>query len=223
MQYEQTLARVETYFDKTATKTWERLTSDAPVSRIRQTVRLGRDQMRARLISALPADVRGLRILDAGCGVGQLSAELARAGAQVVGVDISPALIDIAKRRLDQAVSPNVQFIAGDMLTQDLGEFDYIVAMDSLIYYRADVLGQTLTNLKKRCKNSVIFTVAPKTPLLMVMWYAGKLAPRSDRSPVMVPHSIKGLQRHVGPDKTVSNLGRIHSGFYISQALEFSA
>ncbi|NDD43791.1 MAG: magnesium protoporphyrin IX methyltransferase, partial [Rhodobacteraceae bacterium] len=35
MSYNQTLLRVETYFDKTATKTWERLTSDAPVSRIR--------------------------------------------------------------------------------------------------------------------------------------------------------------------------------------------
>ena len=49
MSYNQTLSRVETYFDKTATKTWERLTSDAPVSRIRQTVRAGRDQMRAKL------------------------------------------------------------------------------------------------------------------------------------------------------------------------------
>ena len=44
MSYDQTLSRVETYFDKTATKTWERLTSDAPVSRIRHTVRVGRDQ-----------------------------------------------------------------------------------------------------------------------------------------------------------------------------------
>ena len=38
--YEQTRARIEDYFDRTATKTWERLTSDAPVSRIRETVRM---------------------------------------------------------------------------------------------------------------------------------------------------------------------------------------
>ena len=33
--YVQTRTRVETYFDQTATRTWERLTSDAPVSRVR--------------------------------------------------------------------------------------------------------------------------------------------------------------------------------------------
>ncbi|MEM6375843.1 MAG: magnesium protoporphyrin IX methyltransferase, partial [Pseudomonadota bacterium] len=38
MSYDRTRARVEDYFDRTATRTWERLTSDAPVSRIRQTV-----------------------------------------------------------------------------------------------------------------------------------------------------------------------------------------
>ena len=83
MSYNQTLSRVETYFDKTATKTWERLTSDAPVSRIRQTVRAGRDQMRAKLLSQLPNDLNGARVLDAGCGVGQVSQALAERGAQV--------------------------------------------------------------------------------------------------------------------------------------------
>ena len=46
MTYESTRNTVETYFDRTATKTWERLTSDAPVSGIRATVRAGRDRMR---------------------------------------------------------------------------------------------------------------------------------------------------------------------------------
>ena len=90
MSYDQTLSRVETYFDKTATKTWERLTSDAPVSRIRQTVRAGRDQMRARLLSKLPSDLKGARVLDAGCGVGQVTQALAERGAHVTAIDISP-------------------------------------------------------------------------------------------------------------------------------------
>jgi hypothetical protein len=38
---------------------WERLTSDAPVSRIRQTVREGRDRMRATMLARLPADLTG--------------------------------------------------------------------------------------------------------------------------------------------------------------------
>jgi len=70
MTYESTRNTVETYFDRTATKTWERLTSDAPVSGIRATVRAGRERMRQLLLSKLPADLRGARVLDAGCGTG---------------------------------------------------------------------------------------------------------------------------------------------------------
>ena len=105
MSYNQTLSRVETYFDKTATKTWERLTSDAPVSRIRQTVRAGRNQMRAKLLSQLPNDLNGARVLDAGCGVGQVSQALAERGAQVTAIDISPSLIEIAQRRISRGVT----------------------------------------------------------------------------------------------------------------------
>lgn len=41
---------------------------------------------------------RGEQILDLGCGTGHLSAEIARAGAEVVGVDRSPAMIEEARR-----------------------------------------------------------------------------------------------------------------------------
>ena len=100
MDYSATRARVETYFDQTATKTWERLTSDAPVSRVRETVRAGRDRMRTLMLSRLPDDLRGARVLDAGCGPGMATIELAKRGAQVVAADISPQLIDIAQLRL---------------------------------------------------------------------------------------------------------------------------
>ena len=42
---------IETYFDRTAATAWQKLTSDAPVSGIRATVRAGRDRMRATLLS----------------------------------------------------------------------------------------------------------------------------------------------------------------------------
>ena len=93
MSYDATRDRVEHYFDRTATKGWERLTSDAPVSRIRETVRKGRDRMRAKMLAALPRDLNGVRVLDAGCGAGQMTHELARRGADVVAVDISPSLV----------------------------------------------------------------------------------------------------------------------------------
>lgn len=221
--YDATRARVETYFDRTATKTWERLTSDAPVSRIRQTVREGRDQMRAVLLDCLPADLTGKRVLDAGCGAGQMSLELAKRGAEVVGVDISPALIDVARKRLPDAYRAQVSFASGDMLRPSLGAFDHVIAMDSLIYYTAQDIGAALVQLEKRTSGNMVFTVAPRTRALMAMWYAGKLFPRSDRSPVMVPHAPSGLSitaRAQGLRGDLRAVKRISKGFYISQAME---
>ena len=219
MNYNQTLSHVETYFDKTATQTWERLTSDAPVSRIRQTVRAGRDQMRAKLLSQLPNNLDGSRVLDAGCGVGQVSQALAEQGAKVTAIDISPSLIEIAQRRIPSSLHNQIEFVAGDMNNTALGSFDYVLAMDSLIYYSQRDLTQVLDNLLRRTSQDVIFTVAPKTPLLMMMWYAGKLAPRGDKSPPMVPHSPNVLARALGAETLLSDLGRVTSGFYISHAL----
>ncbi len=219
MTYEVTRSRVETYFDRTATRTWERLTSDAPVSRIRETVRQGRDRMRALMLSRLPDDLRGARVLDAGCGTGRMSVELAQRGAEVVGVDISPQLVGIAETRLPQDLRSKVRFEAGDMCG-DRGVFDYAVAMDSLIYYSEEDIRSALGDLSKGCHGNIVFTVAPKTPLLMTMWYAGKAFPRSDRSPVMVPHAPRRLARKI---EGLSSVGRVSSGFYISEAMEYVA
>jgi magnesium-protoporphyrin O-methyltransferase len=225
MSYGQTLSRVETYFDRTATRAWERLTSDAPVSRIRQTVREGRDRMRAQLLSRMPADLSGARVLDAGCGAGQMTQELAARGAEVVAVDISQQLVDIAARRLPPALAGRVSFHAGDMLDARLGRFDYVVAMDSLLYYAcADVAG-ALAALGPRTDGRIVLTLAPRTPLLMAMWRVGQLFPRADRSPTMVPHSpaqlATALRAHGAPGR-LAVLERVTSGFYISQALEYA-
>ena len=223
MTYEATRTQVETYFDRTATRTWERLTSDAPVSRIRETVRLGRDQMRALLLAALPEDLSGARVLDAGCGTGQATQELVERGAHVVAADISPSLISIAQKRLPEHMHSKVQFKAGDMLSDDLGYFDHVVAMDSLIYYGTNDICSALKGLSARTDGSILFSVAPRTPLLMIMWRLGKLFPRSDRSPVMVPHSAAQLAQSAAPDGRIRVLGRVTSGFYISEALEFGS
>ncbi|WP_299146335.1 magnesium protoporphyrin IX methyltransferase [uncultured Tateyamaria sp.] len=223
MDYGSTRARVEDYFDRTATKTWERLTSDAPVSRIRETVRAGRERMRDLMLSRLPDDLRGARVLDAGCGPGVATIALAERGATVVAADISPQLIDIARLRLPHELQSQVTFHAGDMLDPKLGRFDAVIAMDSLIYYTADDIGTALSALEPRVSGTIVFTVAPRTPALMAMWYAGKAFPRSDRSPVMIPHAHPKLARaakSAGVRRRLRPVDRITSGFYISEAME---
>ncbi|MEM1300418.1 MAG: magnesium protoporphyrin IX methyltransferase [Pseudomonadota bacterium] len=223
--YSDTRGKLETYFDRTASETWARLTSDAPVSRIRQTVREGRDQMRATMLCRLPAHLEGRRVLDAGCGVGQASVELARRGAEVVAVDISASLLEVARDRTPDAYQHKIDFRTGDMLSEDLGRFDHIFAMDSLIHYAPGDIVDALAKLAGRTRHSMVFTVAPRTPLLAAMHTVGKLFPRSDRSPAIQPIAEADLRRRVAGDARFGGWvmpasDRISRGFYISQAME---
>lgn len=222
---------IEHYFDRTAADTWARLTSDAPVSGIRATVRRGRDRMRATLLDWLPQDLRGARLLDAGCGTGALATEAAQRGAEVLAIDLSPSLVALARDRLPPALRPGqggagcVHFVSGDMLDATLGRFDYVVAMDSLIHYRpADVLG-ALEALVPRCARSMLFTFAPRTPLLAAMHAMGGWFPRADRAPSIVPVAEAELRGRLAACSALQNWQagrseRVASGFYTSQAME---
>lgn len=224
MTYEATRDRVEHYFDRTATAVWERLTSDAPVSGIRATVRAGRDKMRDIMLDQLPVDLTGLRVLDAGCGTGAKAVALAERGAQVVAIDISPELIKIAKARCPDRLRKQITFHAGDMMDPAHGTFDHAVAMDSMIYYDDAMLVSLLKANEARFRGKFIFTLAPRTPLLMAMFRVGKLFPRADRSPVMIPHNTAKLAsdlRIAGVHGKLAEVERVTSGFYISQCLRF--
>ena len=161
--YHQRRNEIETYFDRTAVAAWSRLTSDAPVSGIRATVRAGRDRMRATLLDFLPADLRGCRLLDAGCGTGALAVEAAKRGADVVAVDLSPTLVALAQERLPASLGEGrIQFVAGDMLDPSFGRFDAVVAMDSLIHYSLADMTAMLAKLAQRSTRQVVFTYAPR-------------------------------------------------------------
>ena len=219
--------RLETYFDRTAVDAWAALTSDAPVSRIRATVRAGRDAMRDVLLGWLPGDMTGLTLLDAGCGTGALAVAAARRGARVTAIDISAQLVGIARdrapERFDDEGTPggDIDWRVGDML--GLGTFDHVVAMDSLIHYPAADIVATVAALAARTRRSLAFTFAPRTPLLTVMHNAGKLLPRADRAPAIIPVTEATLRRGFAaalPDWTAPRSERISGGFYKSHAFE---
>ncbi len=214
---------LQTYFDQTAVRAWERLTSDAPVSGIRATVRAGRDRMRATLLSWLPDDLAGRRLLDAGCGTGALAVSAAQRGADVVAIDLSPTLVGLARERAPADLG--ISFRSGDMLDPALGRFDHVVAMDSLIHYTAPDMVRALSALAARAGRSVVFTFAPRTPLLAAMHATGRLFPRRDRAPAIEPVRPATLARLLGAEPSLSawTLGRtlrIDVGFYKSEALE---
>ena len=196
--YVKTRSELEEYFDRTAAAAWARLTSDAPVSGVRATVRRGRDQTRANLLGYLPQDLRGKRVLDAGCGTGALAIEAARRGAEVVAVDLAGSLLELAKTRLpDDLGEGSVQFHAGDMLSPDFGDFDHVVAMDSIIHYKGADMVRVLSGFAARTRGSVVFTIPPQNALLFIKLGVGRLFPRSDRSPQIQPISPKKLGRGI--------------------------
>jgi magnesium-protoporphyrin O-methyltransferase len=224
--YRRTRGELETYFDRTAADAWARLTSTAPVSRIRATVRAGRDRMRGLLLDALPLDLRGRRILDAGCGTGAFAVEAARRGAAVVAIDLSPTLVGLAQdRRPAIDGGGSVEFRVGDMTDPALGRFDHVIAMDSLIHYRAADIVDALAALATRTSHSIVFTFAPQTPPLAVMHAVGRLFPRGDRAPAIQPVAERTLRRLVEARPALAGWGcgrteRVSSGFYKSQMME---
>jgi magnesium-protoporphyrin O-methyltransferase len=225
--------QIEHYFDRAALAAWEQLTSDAPVSGIRATVRAGRDRMRELLLSMLPADLHGARVLDAGCGTGSMAMELARRGADVVAIDLSPSQVEIAARRVAHhldtfAAGGRIDFRSGDMSDPALGSFDHVVAMDSLIHYRSSDAMAVVQRWAARTRTSMVFTFAPSNPLLLTMHAVGRLFPRRDRAPGIEPVAESALRRMLAADESlarwrVGRTGRVKSGFYTSQALEVTA
>ena len=169
-------------------------------------------------------------MLDAGCGTGALAVEAARRGAEVVAIDLSPTLVQLARERLpeDLVNAPHggrIDFCSGDMLDPALGQFDHVVGMDSFIHYRATDLLMVLEALAARTRGSMMFTFAPKTPLLSAMITVGRLFPQRDRAPFIEPVAESKLRKLVAanPQLAAWQPGRTHrvsTGFYTSQALE---
>ena len=226
-RYEHRRGEIETYFDRTAAEAWARLTSTAPVGRIRATVRAGRDRMRQTLLDWLPDDLSGRRILDAGCGTGAFAVEVARRGATVVAIDLSPTLVNLARERMPAELQDQIEWRSGDMLDPALGTFEHVIGMDSLIHYQAEDAVRAVSALAERTTKSIAFTFAPANPLLVTMRLVGRLFPQGDRAPSIVPVYERELRQRLAtaPALTqwkVAQTLRIKSGFYTSQAVEMT-
>jgi magnesium-protoporphyrin O-methyltransferase len=111
------------------------------------------------------------------------------------------------------------------MLDPQLGSFDYVVAMDSLIHYTLPDMLDAYAALAARTRIAMAVTFAPRTPLLATLHAVGKAFPRRDRAPSIEPVAMTALLAGVATDPRLAGLTpgrtkRIESGFYKSQALE---
>lgn len=123
------------------------------IERFRAMARAGDDLAgEARLVDAMAP--RGARILDAGCGPGRLGGYLAKAGHDVVGVDVDPALIEAAGQD-----HPGPRWLVGDLAELDLPArgitepFDVIASAGNVMTFlapstRVQVLGRLRAHLR---------------------------------------------------------------------------
>lgn len=72
-------------------------------------------------------------VLDAGCGTGRVAVELARRGFDVVGVDVDPSMLEVAR-----AKQPALLWVLGDLASVDLGRtFDVVVLAGNVMIFLA--------------------------------------------------------------------------------------
>ncbi len=101
--------------------------------------RLGQitDALEERLLLTVLGPVRGLAVLDVGCGDGVLASALARRGAQVTGLDMDPQMLAAAERRA-RSESIELQLVEGrvEALPFPSETFDRVVAVAVLCFVR---------------------------------------------------------------------------------------
>jgi SAM-dependent methyltransferase len=86
------------------------------------------DRFERALLEAI-GEIAGKRVLDLGCGDGELSLQLVDRGADVTGLDISPGMVEVARRRLERfRPDAAVRFTAAPIESSDLepGSFDVV-------------------------------------------------------------------------------------------------
>jgi ubiquinone/menaquinone biosynthesis C-methylase UbiE len=87
-------------------------------------------------------DLQCKRVLDVGCGIGDLSFILANSGAEVIGVELDAQKVSRANKIAQRWHLERLRFIAGDVMKLDqmeLGQFDAICCVALLEHIRDDV------------------------------------------------------------------------------------
>jgi SAM-dependent methyltransferase len=156
------------------------------------------------LLNRVAEDVRGHGLVaDLGCGPGHVARYLHDQGVRMLGIDLSPRMIDSARQR-----SPDIEFRVGDMRTLDLpdGALAGIVAFYSLIHIGEPEMGATLRELRR--------VLAPGG-LLLVAFHIGEETVHRDE---LWGHTVSLDFRFLMPSPLVARL--VEAGFVVLERVE---
>jgi SAM-dependent methyltransferase len=159
----------------------------------------------------LLGDIRGLTVLDFGCGNGENALPLARRGARVIGVDISDSLIRLARRRLElNRIASQAEFVVGS--AHDLpiasGSVDLVVGFAVLHHLDLELASNEVFRVLKPGGRGIFQEPVRDSRLLRA---ARKAIPYRR-------HDVSPFERPL----TSSDIGRFSSSFTTESVRAFS-
>jgi SAM-dependent methyltransferase len=152
-------------------------------------------------------DVKGLQVLDAGCGPGILAAYLTAQGATVTAFDISPKMIALARKRLQDRAALFLADLAEPLHFLNTGYFDIVASSLAMDYVRDWSVPLREFHRVLKPRGRLVFTV--QHPVGAFLWYklegyAGVQYVEAmwkgfGAEPVLVPDHYRSIAEMVNP------------------------
>jgi SAM-dependent methyltransferase len=116
-------------------------------------------------------DLRGRQVLEIGCGVGDLTLHLINAGAAVTALDISPRMVELARRRAEAwAPTPEARFLSVPVEATGLepSKFDVVVGLNILHHVNVEGAAVEIARVSRFGARAVFIENSGLNPLLSV-------------------------------------------------------
>lgn len=157
------------------------------------------------VLSHLPQDSKGVRVLDAGAGSGRFTIEIARKGFDVVACDYSEAMLGIIRSKLQALNLTNRVLLSRQDITQmtfEDNEFDYICSL------RVMVNLDTVEN-EVKALNELVRICRPGGKVVVEFVNSLSIARMGPKKESMVPMStVKGIISKIPNAKLETAFGR---------------
>ena len=174
------------FFDRAAQDIGDEALPIDPLALRRYSAPVLRRRFNKEFRFRLMGDLRGKTILDVGCGDGLNTVMLARLGARVTGVDVSPRAVERARRRAEvNGVSGRVRLLASPIEAADLpaDAFDLVWA-DAVLHHVLDELDLVMDRLTRCARPDGLLVFSEPVNLAPVMRRLRRMVPvKTDGTP----------------------------------------